>query len=1201
MAEEIRLSGSFRDDITPKLRKLNREINAINKSFSKLGAKIRPVTKEMGKLAMATDRVANNLADQRKSFTATTQAIRSYTTASRKAASQQKKLGAARPAPMSRPRGGGAPQPGGTPGGLLAGGAIAGGAAFGGVAGSTISGYVQQGIMRGFDYGTNLLKTVFGGLASAIEDGIQDEMSDIQSAGGLFALDKKLDPSDRLFKNFLQARNMQEDLNRELAKSAAALPGATSDYVQASKQLTDTVMGSFVKDQDAFAGLAKSLGTREGATQQEQITKVLSRFTEQSVLLGQGQKGGMPLGMLLEQLITQEQVNVSGMKRRYAQLRQNPLLANMLEEAQEAMNASGAGTAERFKTVMEALDRALPQEVVNSMRRSVDGVREAIRSSFLDQEVGLLGLRRPLSGTVAAINEFGQFVDKNGKVVESAAEAAQEQTTVFKLIRDIIAGFGLPISEIAGILPQIFDPLQGMADSLMGFRDRAVKFSQAVNEYTNWFKQNKFEDAGARGALAGFSNLLASLGVISQGEFLANAEELKSGGGLAEIGKRIIQQVIESPLMNEIGTMLGSVMGQVVSTLAKVMTGGLDAISKEGGFVSGFAKAWEASGGTDALKKIFGTIFDLMLKAVGAFVMNFPGESFMLAMLALAPAFIAGFSAAVPSMLMAAAPAIKVWVSTWLLPTIAGWLGAVGPLIAKMSAAIGPALMTVKASLVAGAASIKAVLVGGLAAAKAALVAAAASIKAALVGGLAAAKAALTAFVAPVLAVTGAVLGLVAVFRHMDYILSSFGHAIVMVGNLLESGFLTIIGNILKFVGNIPGMGGLKDKGQAMLDKAAAARAKAGERMEKINENTAKSLQRTAGDFEKFGNFFKGRGFVSNEQAGIEGGGFDVAGTEKSLNNFTSSIDNFFQSIPVRLGQAFTAATNAVKGALNGLVKFFTQDLPNGISLAIDYTVQGIKTAWSNLVKFFVDDIPYGIGFAIGFAVQSVKNVWANLVNFFTVALPTGWNNAINFVKESLMGAWSGLVAWFQSLPSQIMGFITSINTAIQGALSYIGQTFLDWVSSLASIPARVGEALGNIATAIINWVTGLPGRVMSSFTGGLLGGQQAASQSASASYNGNTARTMPLGDAIATENKNKPAGSHLVIANSSESITPANKDYIPSASQAGGGGGPANINMGGVTVNVSGVDDPKAIANQVAEELLYAIRKNTYTELFMT
>ena len=84
------------------------------------------------------------------------------------------------------------------------------------------------------------------------------------------------------------------------------------------------------------------------------------------------------------------------------------------------------------------------------------------------------------------------------------------------------------------------------------------------------------------------------------------------------------------------------------------------------------------------------------------------------------------------------------------------------------------------------------------------------------------------------------------------------------------------------------------------------------------------------------------------------------------------------------------------------------------------------------------------------------------------------------------------------------------------------------------------------------------------------------------------TAATGQLGDAIRSELKNKPSGSNLVIANSSETIIPA------SGFPASNGGGGVSIGA----INISGVDDPRAIANQVAEEIMHAMQRATYSEI---
>ena len=73
-------------------------------------------------------------------------------------------------------------------------------------------------------------------------------------------------------------------------------------------------------------------------------------------------------------------------------------------------------------------------------------------------------------------------------------------------------------------------------------------------------------------------------------------------------------------------------------------------------------------------------------------------------------------------------------------------------------------------------------------------------------------------------------------------------------------------------------------------------------------------------------------------------------------------------------------------------------------------------------------------------------------------------------------------------------------------------------------------------------------------------------------------------------ERANMPAGASPMKVDLS-SMTANSSEFA-----AGGG---AEVNVGGITVNVSGTDNPKEIANMVAEELMTAIQDATYKELF--
>ena len=93
----------------------------------------------------------------------------------------------------------------------------------------------------------------------------------------------------------------------------------------------------------------------------------------------------------------------------------------------------------------------------------------------------------------------------------------------------------------------------------------------------------------------------------------------------------------------------------------------------------------------------------------------------------------------------------------------------------------------------------------------------------------------------------------------------------------------------------------------------------------------------------------------------------------------------------------------------------------------------------------------------------------------------------------------------------------------------------------------------------------------------------------------------MGLGAAINEEMKMKPPGSDLVIANSSETIIPAHEGLMPRTAFTANAG---MNNMGGgdisiESINISGVNDPEEIASQVAEQILTAVRRSTYGELY--
>lgn len=660
MAETIVLNGVFKDDITPQLKKLTRSIEQLQKSFAKFGKSLRPIARDLGKVAAASERINMALKDQSKQTINASKAWAVYRREVGKAgAAQRKAFGGV----AAGPRG---PRASGGGGARGLGGAVAGAGI-----GMALGRVVEQGIITGFRIGAQIMMKPFQYLAGAIGERIKDELDDIMSAGGLFANDRRY--GTNLFSGFGAARGFQEDLNRRLAESAAALPGATNDYVRAARQITDTIGIAFGKDKDAFNTFAKELGgTGESL---DSIATVLQNFTEKAVMLGQagggGMRGTMGLPMLLEQMVNQEQVNIPGLKRRYAALRTNPLLASALEDAQEEINAAGANTAARLKAVMKALDEALPDEVVAAMKTSMSGVLEAVRSSFLDPDTGLFGLGRLLKTTVPKVDALGRFVDKNNKVVASAAEAVEEQTTLYKMFREVVGGFMIPLSELTNLLPTLFDPLSKIADEFVELREISQEFYRNFNAYTEWFKQNEFKDAGARGAMSALNKFLKDLGVIGFDEASANIQNIKNKDfTLADLFKNMMTQLLESDFMEKIGHAIGRAVGQIIASVAAVMNKTKDAAKS--GLGKGLIEGFQSAGGTAAVKSIFKRVFELMLELLWLAIREAPGEMLLVGgAIALGPIIGGLITSAITGGLGPALTVIGGWIKMTVWPLIA--------------------------------------------------------------------------------------------------------------------------------------------------------------------------------------------------------------------------------------------------------------------------------------------------------------------------------------------------------------------------------------------------------------------------------------------------------------------------------------------------------------------------------------------------
>ena len=709
------LIGNFEDNITPSLEKINTSIANLKKTFSGLstrrGGGYDDITKSVGSLVSSQKHLANAvkevreevsksipyLAEYRKevgkaaaanfAFARSTgqaarnesnlwrQAIReaeaykrmanSAAAASRSVGSSQRRGGTVMPPPYDPPRGGGER-------GVYDGrnrGSVARDAtfAFGQTLGYQLSNTITGSIVQGFQIGVGLMVKPFQYFLDGFAERVKDESTDVQTAGAMFAIAQRKNMN--MFENFNQAIRAQQQINYKLAESAAALPGATTEYVQMGKRVLDSMMTVLSKDVKGVSAFAQELdpnlkeGDKQGA-----LATLTQKFTEKAVLLGQGStyRGNYGVPQLLEQLIGSEKVSES-MFNKFAMYRDLPIFQSVFKDMQGELAKTGAYSAERIRKVFQLLDEALPNEVLQAHKNTMSGFLEAMRSAFLDPEVGLFGLGRKIQGMeMAMVDQYGNFVDQQGNIVESWDKAAKEQISLYESIQKILTGFGLPLSELASYLPQLFEPFAKLVTPLESMFKVAQGFYRNFNIYTKEFENlakglsdmgdkkgaaTMKKSAGARGTLLAISNLLTAFGDMSGAKFKDISTKLQDpSADIAAISKEVMTSVFNSKFIEELGFQIGMLVGGVLSTVAELL--GFAKGAGDTRIVAGLKAGFEAAGGTQAFKDIFTNLFQLIFKVMKGIFMMAPaqitalvGASLML------PALMAGISVAIGNLI----------------------------------------------------------------------------------------------------------------------------------------------------------------------------------------------------------------------------------------------------------------------------------------------------------------------------------------------------------------------------------------------------------------------------------------------------------------------------------------------------------------------------------------------------------------------
>ena len=542
--------------------------------------------------------------------------------------------------------------------------------AFGQTLGYQLGNTVSGAVVQGFQIGVGLMMKPFQFIAGAMQERIQDELSDISAAGGLLSVAKR-QKGDPLVKNFQASIDLTQQTNKYMAEIAAALPGNTQQYIEVGKRMSDTVARMISMDSGKAIAYAKELAAKDGdgrsiATQKDAYTQIVGNFATQGVLAGlgdasggggsgaRGLMGAYGLPQLMERMMNDQEVSM-GQFQRYAAIFRDPKIMEALERFIPKINETMKGTVDRARVFDKFFEEVLPPEMIRAFERSTAGILEAFKTAIGGPETGFFGLGRKIANMGKKMDAYGNYLDANGEIA-AYGDAVNEALSFFDMMRDIFANISIALYPLVEILPQIFDPIKNITELFINVRHISGQFLKSFESYSAGMdlllkttKKGNIDFAKtkkARAAMLAITNFMTDIGAFTEGQFTSLSAKI-TGNPSDQLGvvlNEILKTFFESDAAGGLGNLIGSFVGTTLKQVATVLEYflGITTTSKlASGIKSGFAKA----GGYEAAQSIMTNIFKGLLKLVTEIFMLAPAQFTAIGSVALLlPAFMSAFS-----------------------------------------------------------------------------------------------------------------------------------------------------------------------------------------------------------------------------------------------------------------------------------------------------------------------------------------------------------------------------------------------------------------------------------------------------------------------------------------------------------------------------------------------------------------------------
>jgi hypothetical protein len=210
--------------------------------------------------------------------------------------------------------------------------------------------------------------------------------------------------------SFGEAEKLNKTVTTAMEKSAAALPGVTSEFIQFGNMISDSVAES-----------SKSMNG--GVFNAEKYAKSLTDITEAAMVLKGKNFSTANTAKAIEKMTSG--ASISALKR-YSFFQQNPAILTAYEKALRGRDTKTMSKGELLKATTEALQRAMPPEALAKMKGTIDAQVQNFMTKLFGTYEGIFSLNRDTDKIKAgdqtgqaSIAKFAEAVFGDGGLTDS--------------------------------------------------------------------------------------------------------------------------------------------------------------------------------------------------------------------------------------------------------------------------------------------------------------------------------------------------------------------------------------------------------------------------------------------------------------------------------------------------------------------------------------------------------------------------------------------------------------------------------------------------------------------------------------------------------------------------------------------------------------------------------------------------------------